>query len=115
MVPTKKQPSGCTWDELFGSDTIPLPRPDGVDAGEHFLLGETVVAASGDICRVGSWVFYRSPLVCYCVFLNLFPYKLMNNFRQRDMSQLMERGPPVTLQWQGVSLRLLQLNTITNI
>jgi len=61
LVPTKKQPSNCTWDELFDSDTIPLLRPDGVDADECLLIGENVVASSGDVCKVGSWVFYRLP------------------------------------------------------
>jgi hypothetical protein len=56
LIPAKKQPNSCTWDELF-TDNIPPPRPDGVDAEDCFLLGETVVAASGDTCRVNSWVF----------------------------------------------------------
>jgi hypothetical protein len=65
LIPTKKQPSSGTWDELFNADTIPPLCPDGVNTEESLLLGQTVVAASGDICRVGSWVFYRSPSVCH--------------------------------------------------
>jgi len=64
LIPAKKQPSGCTWDGLFNSNTVPPPRPNGVDAEECLLLGKTVVAASGDDCKVGSWVFYLSPFVC---------------------------------------------------
>ena len=67
LVPAKKQPSGCTWDGLFDSDTIPPPRPDGVNAEECLLLGATVVATSGDVCKVGSWVFYCSPHVRHAV------------------------------------------------
>ena len=63
LIPAKKQPSNCTWDQLFDSDTIPPPRPDGLDTEECLFLGETVVAASGDICKIGSWVFCRLHLV----------------------------------------------------
>lgn len=70
LIPSKKQPSSCTWDEIFDFDTIPPPHPEGVNTGENLLLGETVVATSGDICRVNSWVFYRSPLVCPLIFQN---------------------------------------------
>ena len=27
LIPTKKQPDGCTWDELFDSNVIPPPCP----------------------------------------------------------------------------------------
>jgi len=68
LIPAKKQPSGCTWDELFNCDTLPPPCPDDINTEESLLLGETVVAASADVCRVGSWVFYHSPFVCLLVF-----------------------------------------------
>ena len=68
LIPVKKQPSDCTWDELFDSGTIPPLCPDGVGT-ECLLLGETVVATSGDICRVNSWVFYLSPFVSGLIFL----------------------------------------------
>jgi hypothetical protein len=50
---------------------MPL-RPDEIDAEESLSLGETVTAESGDVCRVGSWVFYRSPTVCH-FFSGLLP------------------------------------------
>ena len=67
LVPAKNQPSGVTWDELFDSNTIPPQCPDGFSADDRLLLGETVVAASGDICKAGSWVFYRSPFVRHVI------------------------------------------------
>jgi len=74
LVPEKKQPSRCTWDELFNTGTIPLPRPDGVHAEDCLLLGKTVIATSGDICRIGSWVFYHSPFVRHLVFKVIAPF-----------------------------------------
>ena len=68
LIPVKKQPTGCTWDELFNSNTIPPLCPDGINTEECLLLGKTVVAASGDICGVGSWVFYHSPFVHHLIF-----------------------------------------------
>ena len=76
-MPTKKQPRDCTWDELFDSDTIPPLCPDGVDANECLLIGESVIAASGDICKVGSWVFYHSPSVLYFPIFSKSLYSLM--------------------------------------
>ncbi|KAF9779423.1 hypothetical protein BJ322DRAFT_1167229 [Thelephora terrestris] len=60
FIPAKKQPKNCTWDELFDSGTIPPPCPDGIAVDECLSMGESIVATSGDVCRVGSWVFYRS-------------------------------------------------------
>jgi hypothetical protein len=92
LIPVKKQPSGCTWDELFNPNTIPPPCPDGVNTEESLLLGKTVVAASGDICRVGSWVFYRSPFVCHLFFSKQPRCILMDRCRPRNSSQTMEKS-----------------------
>ena len=106
----KKQPSNCTWDELFNSDTIPPSRPGDIGIEDHLLLGETVVAVSGDVCKVGSWIFYCSQLV-RCTTLSQPLYRtLTGSRRQRHVSQTTERSRSLILPWRGASLRSLRLN-----
>lgn len=106
LVPTKKQPSSCTWDSRFDSDIIPPPCSNGIHTEDCSLLGKTVVAASGDICRVGSWVFYHSPIVCYPIFSDSSYCIFMANHRQRNTSPTMEKIQSTIPPWQGISSRL---------
>lgn len=90
LVPAKRQPSSCTWDESFNSDTIPPPCPSGINVEECLLLGKTVVAASGDVCKVGSWVFYRLP-VCHVVSLRSL-YCILTDCHRQSACQTTEKS-----------------------
>ena len=116
LVAAKKQPSACTWDGLFESGVIPPPHPNGVSAEEHLLIGKTVIAASGDVCSVGSWVFYRSQSVCYHFLLELPHFEMLTrgNVRPRNILQTVEKSQSTVLQWWGGSSRSLRPNPVVD-
>ena len=53
-----------SWDETKASSQVTLPLTFSFQETHQWLLGEHVIAQSGDRCIPGSWVFVRQSEVC---------------------------------------------------